>query len=653
MEATDTYAWVDYFYCALPLCVFASMFFTRFQYRKVLPEGMWTPKRLYNLRVSLLIQLCYRITFLFLDYDVFDIYTIIPGIMYSMVLLQFLYALLQDFCAQTYLRFFWTLYIIRALFGPVILYLMMVFNDSPVLASEQMQTVPAVYTGMFGVICFFFPPVFSMLSSAYFRSKRLLAQGHDPFPAFRRFPASNIAVALMATCYILIFALTVVRAVLDGAQIDASIRDSNAGQLVLRTGLDLFVVEALPILLLTVFETLRQQPTVSFYWLVLNNPEFDPDRARAIPWRDLKRGRFLARGGHKIVSHARWCTAAVVIAQPIEASDPSMQSTYARKSFNQRLFALYDEAFLLLSLQHPNIISLFGVTVVSHGEQNRLPALVLEAARGSLESKLMEDFASITSSDKLRMMKDISCALTYLHDRGLIHNDIKADNILVAQDGHTLKIADLSSVRTHEFSPSAAAPEMLARHLPPGDIAQAREIAQHQRRMQDTYLQVQWQVAMESIFTSEWPPSSKAADVYSCGLVFCVILTGERCIYDAGNQTLLSLFLLKLTLPPTHYRDHVTGQSGEVLVAAVADSFDEEVGGDILSVVQRCCLSMATQRPSARELLEIISVLDLDDGGPVTSYTDAYAGLNYTTNPMNLSSDYSVNGGPPVTIDCS
>ena len=35
----------------------------------------------------------------------------------------------------------------------------------------------------------------------------------------------------------------------------------------------MFVVEALPILLLTIFETLRQQPTISFYWLVLNNPE--------------------------------------------------------------------------------------------------------------------------------------------------------------------------------------------------------------------------------------------------------------------------------------------------------------------------------------------------------------------------------------------
>ena len=72
----------------------------------------------------------------------------------------------------------------------------------------------------------------------------------------------------------MIFALTVVRAVLDGVQIDATIRNSSAGQQVLTTGIDLFVAEVIPMLLLTVFETLRQQPTISFYWLVLNNPEF-------------------------------------------------------------------------------------------------------------------------------------------------------------------------------------------------------------------------------------------------------------------------------------------------------------------------------------------------------------------------------------------
>ncbi len=339
----------------------------------------------------------------------------------------------------------------------------------------------------------------------------------------------------------------------------------------------------------------------------------DPDRARAIPWRDIVRGRHVARGGHKNISHARWCTAPVVIAQPIDAPSGSLQSTIARQSFNKRLFALYDEAFLLVSLQHPNIITLFGVTVVSHGEQHRLPALVLEAALCTLDTRLTDDFESITSCQKLQMMKDISCALAYLHDRGVTHNDIKADNILVAQDGHTLKIADLSSVRTHEFSPSAAAPEIIARCLTPFEVSQAEDVARHQRRMQDAFLAAEWQNAMYSIFGGDLPPASKEADVYSCGLVFSIILTGERHIYESGNQTLLSLFLLKLTLPPTFYRDHASGRCGEALPDAIGDCFDEEVGADLLAMVRRCCSSMAAARPCAREILEIIAGFDSDD----------------------------------------
>lgn len=583
---------------------------------------MWTPKRLYTLRLAILIQLGYRITFLMLDKDVFDIYTVIPGIMHSMVLLQFLYALLQDFCAHIYLKFYWALYVTRAAFGPVVLYLLMLFNND---ASSSDTTVPAVFTGMFGAVCLFFPPVFTLLSASYFKSKRQLEQGDDPFPAFRRFPASTLAVALMAICYVLIFALTVVRVLLDGVQIDQSIRFSSAGIRVLTTGVDMIVVEAAPILLLTIFETIRQQPTVSFYWLVLNNPEFDPDRARTIPWRDIVHVRHVARGGHKNISLGYWCTAQVIIAQPIDAATSGATQAH---SFNQRLFALYDEAFLLLSLQHPNIVTLFGVTVVSHGERRRLPALIMEAALCTLDTRLTEGFSDISSSDKLRMMRDIGCALNFLHDRGVTHNDIKADNILVAQDGHTLKIADLSSVRTHEFSASAAAPEVLARCLSPADRSQAYEVARHQRRIQD--VRWDWQGAMDSILRRTWAPASREADVYSCGLVFVRILTGERCIYEQSGQTLLSLFLLKLTLAPSHFRDQASGRSGELLVGAIADCFDEEAGDQLQSIVQRCYSSMPGLRPTAREVLDSIAALDID--------------------AVPLGNGLSINGGMPEPI---
>ena len=89
------------------------------------------------------------------------------------------------------MKFYWALYILRAAFGPCILFVLLLFSDNVGSSSES---IPIVYIAMFGTIAFFFPPVFYLLSRAYFLSKHRLALGHDPFPAFRRFPASNVAV---------------------------------------------------------------------------------------------------------------------------------------------------------------------------------------------------------------------------------------------------------------------------------------------------------------------------------------------------------------------------------------------------------------------------------------------------------------------------
>ena len=62
------FRWVQVAFAALPLALITSMLFTRSQYRSVLPPRMWTPRRLYSLRMALLVQLaceCVRLFRLF------------------------------------------------------------------------------------------------------------------------------------------------------------------------------------------------------------------------------------------------------------------------------------------------------------------------------------------------------------------------------------------------------------------------------------------------------------------------------------------------------------------------------------------------------------------------------------------------------------
>src|SRR5581483_1060227 len=91
-------------------------------------------------------------------------------------------------------------------------------------------------------------------------------------------------------------------------------------------------------------------------------------------------------------------------------------------------------------LTHPNIVG-----VIDRGEQTNGPApvrwIAFEFVDGSsLESKLKH--GRLSEREALKVVRDMSEALAYASKQGLIHRDVKPDNILLTKDG-TPKLADL------------------------------------------------------------------------------------------------------------------------------------------------------------------------------------------------------------------
>lgn len=102
------------------------------------------------------------------------------------------------------------------------------------------------------------------------------------------------------------------------------------------------------------------------------------------------------------------------------------------------------ELRFLLSLQHPNIVN---CRALEHTRTGRY--LVMDYCEGGTLRSLMEEEVRLHPAHCLKLIGDVLAGLTHAHSRGIIHCDIKPENILltVQPDGWTARISDFGIAR--------------------------------------------------------------------------------------------------------------------------------------------------------------------------------------------------------------
>ncbi len=128
-------------------------------------------------------------------------------------------------------------------------------------------------------------------------------------------------------------------------------------------------------------------------------------------------------------SHDRFV--ALKLVAPHLTNDPNFEQRFRR------------EARLLMRLKHPNIIP-----VEDMGESEGYAYLVMPFLQvGTLTDWLREGPTSVRHG--ARLMAQISDALQYAHDRGIVHRDVKPSNILLDDHGNAL-LSDFGLARFEE-----------------------------------------------------------------------------------------------------------------------------------------------------------------------------------------------------------
>jgi tRNA A-37 threonylcarbamoyl transferase component Bud32 len=119
--------------------------------------------------------------------------------------------------------------------------------------------------------------------------------------------------------------------------------------------------------------------------------------------------------------------------------DPRLK--LSEESKNEIILRFQQEAQAAARLNHPNIVSIYHV-----GRRRNQHFIVMEYLRGKSLAQMMQASPRFPLSILLKYTIQVCIALDFAHQRGVIHRDIKPDNIVISEEG-TVKVTDFGIAR--------------------------------------------------------------------------------------------------------------------------------------------------------------------------------------------------------------
>jgi serine/threonine-protein kinase len=202
------------------------------------------------------------------------------------------------------------------------------------------------------------------------------------------------------------------------------------------------------------------------------------------------------------------------------------------------------EARAVAQLNHPHI-----VTVIDAGEDDQTPYIVFEYVEGETLKDRIRRHGRLPIQESIAYAIEIARALGVAHDRGIVHRDVKPQNVLVDEEG-SAKVTDFGIARTLDQEGLTAD----GRVLGTTDYVSPEQALGH--------------------------PVTGQSDLYSLGIVLFEMLTGDV-PFKGDNQVAVAMKHVREQLPDVQLRrPEVSSALAAVLDRATAKDTDERYATD-------------------------------------------------------------------------
>jgi TolB-like protein len=224
------------------------------------------------------------------------------------------------------------------------------------------------------------------------------------------------------------------------------------------------------------------------------------------------------------------------------------------------------EILLAAKLQHPHIVPL-----LTAGESNGLPYFTMPFVDGESLRVRLARHGELPVNQAIRMLREIASALAYAHEHGIVHRDIKPDNVLLS--GGSAMVTDFGVAKALSASSNAEHGGLTSLGVALGTPAY-----------------------MSPEQASADPSVDHRADIYSVGVLAYELLTGQPPFAGRTPQNLLAAHV-------TEAPEAITKRRASLPPALAA-------------LVMRCLQKRPADRPqSASEVVHALDDITTSRGG--------------------------------------